>query len=97
MNISLDYDNTYTRDPVYWNQFIDLSARSGHSVYCVTMRYNHQWEADEVINSIGLKIGKDNCYFTNRKNKKEFMFGKNISIDVWIDDNPFFIYTDASS
>jgi len=29
MNISLDFDNTYTRDPYSWDQFIKMMSMAG--------------------------------------------------------------------
>lgn len=91
MNISLDFDNTYTRDPTFWNSFIQYSKHSGHMVYCVTARSVRQ--ADEVISTIGQHVGEENCFFTDMKAKQDYMWSKHISIDVWIDDMPFFITT----
>lgn len=88
MNISVDFDDTYTRDPIFWNRFIEMAWEFGHTVYCVTARENtpiNQWE---VYESIGRLIGKDNCYFTSQMAKAKFMFDKGILIDVWIDDLP---------
>ena len=89
MNISLDFDNTYTRDPKFWNNFIELSKQSGHTIYCVTARSPR--EGLEVFNTIGKLIGEDHCYFTSMTAKRNYMFKQGISIDVWIDDMPFFI------
>ena len=83
MNISLDYDNTYTRDPQMWNNFINLALLSGHNVYCVTLRTPEQ--GDEVRNSIGKLV---NCYFTSMQSKSKYMYAHDICIDVWIDDMP---------
>jgi hydroxymethylpyrimidine pyrophosphatase-like HAD family hydrolase len=89
MNIALDYDNTYTRDPEFWRMVISAAQYRGHTVYCVTARTPNQ--SQEVYDSIGKVIGGDNCYFTSMGAKKDYMFSKGISIDVWIDDMPFFI------
>lgn len=91
MNISLDYDNTYTRDPIFWDEVILLAKRRGHSVFCVTMRYEH--EGKEVKEALENKV--ESIFFTGRKAKDKFMFGKGISIDVWLDDIPFFCCNDA--
>jgi len=92
MNISLDYDNTYTRDPILWNVFIANARGLGHKVYCVTMRSPQ--EGIQVFHDLSGKV--DNIYFTNRQAKKDYMFEQGISIDVWIDDMPFFVYQDAA-
>lgn len=93
MNISLDYDNTYTRDPAYWDKFIALTRQYCHTVYCVTMRYPS--EGDDVIKNLEGKVS--DIFFTSRQAKKDFMFSKGICIDVWIDDMPFFIDNSAIS
>ncbi len=92
MNLSLDYDNTYTRDPEMWNEFINLAQSKGHNVYVVTMRSST--EGREVTEALSNKV--DGIFFTNRKSKSKFMFDRGISIDVWIDDIPFFCDNDAS-
>lgn len=93
MNISLDYDNTYTRDPDFWNAYIDLAKTRGHTVYCVTMR--NVAEGDEVRAQLQDRV--ELILFTARQNKHDYCFNHNVSIDVWIDDMPFFIHNDAQS
>lgn len=93
MNISLDYDDTYTRDPVLFNTVIRLMSSRGHKVYCVTMRTPEEG-AEVHANLSGLVHG---IIFTSRKAKKEFCFNMGININVWIDDSPFFVLQDAAS
>lgn len=85
MNISLDYDNTYTADPVLWNWFISAALTRGHKVYCVTSRTdkpeNHELLRNNLPNNIPV-------IFCNHNLKKEMTDKKNIYIDVWIDDIP---------
>lgn len=92
MNVSLDYDNTYTRDPDLWDDFIILLKRKGHKVYCVTMRNSS--ESKVVFDSLLGKV--DGIFLTDRKAKHPFMFREGISIDVWIDDIPWFIDNNAA-
>lgn len=89
MNISIDFDDTYTRDPLMWNKFI-LDARAhGHTVYCVTARgESFPEEVEEVLATIGRLVGQDNCIFTDGKQKRQVCLNKNINIHVWIDDMP---------
>ncbi len=63
-------------------------------VYLVTMRYDVPYEADEVREALRDKV--DGFFFTGRKAKQKFMFDQGISIDVWIDDMPFFVLNDAA-
>ena len=91
MNISIDFDDTYTRDPIFWDRFIYTAWEFKYDVYCVTAREPLPKFKDEVYNSIGKLIGKDNCYFTDGNAKEKFMVDQGIWIDVWIDDSPKFI------
>lgn len=91
MNIGLDFDDTYTRDPAMWDMLIPLIQARGHKVYCVTGRTTE--ESHNVLVTLGKVIGVNNCYFTSRQSKKNYMFKMNICIDVWIDDNPILIDT----
>lgn len=91
MNIAIDYDDTYTRDPATWDEVIDTFQAAGHMVYCVTMRNVN--ESADVMDSIGKKVP---VFVTDRKAKRAFMFAHGIRIDVWIDDRPDFILMDAA-
>jgi hypothetical protein len=96
MNLSLDYDDTYTRDPEFWDGFIRSARKRGHKVYCVTMRHSFpSKEAYEVADSLNGKV--DAMFFTARKGKRDFMYEQGICIDVWIDDRPDFIVMNAAS
>ncbi len=39
MRISLDFDDTYSRDPDLWDSFIESCKQRNHEVYGITMRY----------------------------------------------------------
>lgn len=86
MNIAVDFDDTYTRDPSLWDNIIRLAQANGHKVYCVTARANPN--DDQVLNSIGKVVGRENCYFTAMQGKRAYMYANNIVIHVWIDDMP---------
>lgn len=88
MNISLDYDDTYTRDPATWNKIVFLLRAAGHKVYCVTYRYPS--EGKDVLNAFGNSL--DGIYFTSRTAKESYMYSQGIRIDVWIDDMPALIH-----
>lgn len=89
MNIGLDFDDTYTRDPEGWNEFIRYFTSRAHTIYCTTFRFPEQ--SQQVYDTIGKVIGYDNCYFTSYQAKRPFMQSKGIMIDVWIDDMPILI------
>jgi hypothetical protein len=86
MNLAIDFDDTYTRDPQMWDAFIGLALKNGHNVYCVTARAHAQDE--QVLGSIGQMVGRQNCYFTAMQGKRAYMWANKIRIDVWIDDMP---------
>ena len=86
MNIALDFDNTYTKDPILWNIFIQDAIVRGHFVYCVTKRSFEN--SMDVYTSIGPRIGESRCHFTSMQSKKKYMDDRGIKIDVWIDDMP---------
>lgn len=92
MNISLDYDGTITRDPEAWLEFVMLMQRQGHTVYIVTMR--NEGEARELKQQWSKHV--DGIFCTSRKAKRSFMYDRGICIDVWIDDEPGWILTDAA-
>lgn len=95
MLVALDYDNTFTRDPKAWIDFIHLMQREGHTVYCVTMRFGtNPKEANEVQQALGHLV--DGVFFTNRKAKRAYMLERGIHVNVWIDDLPDFIIMDAA-
>ena len=89
--ISLDYDYTYTEDPILWNTFLSVAKDRGHQVYVVTMRYPEEPIDDEVARFV------DGVIYTSRKAKKAYVALKDIHIDIWIDDNPLWLFTDATA
>jgi len=92
--ISLDYDDTYTRNPEMWDRVIRELKDSGCTVYCVTLRYP-DFEGEAVRAALHGKVDKIFC--TGRQAKRDFMYSHGIHVHVWIDDNPNFIIMDAAS
>ena len=87
MIISIDYDDTYTRDPGLWDKFAGNAIAVGHQVWCVSAR--HQNHMDEAQETIGRVIGADHCIGTNGKAKRDTLFKeRGVYADVWIDDMP---------
>lgn len=91
MIIALDYDGTYTKDQILWDNFIRICKDRKHTVYCVTMRYPD--ENLEIENTIGKSC---KIIYTSRKAKIKFLESIGIFPDVWIDDQPYFILADAA-
>ncbi len=85
MNIAIDYDNTYTLDPNFWNMFIETTKKSGHKVYCVTNRNTSAELAEPVLQSIGKYCP---VIFAGDDWKSNAVRQQGIQIDIWIDDMP---------
>jgi hypothetical protein len=80
MRIALDYDKTYTADPVLWDGFARDALARGHAVFVVTMRM-----PSEPVDGISLPV-----IYTSRKAKSSV-----VEADIWIDDCPQYIFEDA--
>ncbi len=90
MIIALDYDGTYTEDPISWDDFISYMMKKGHEIVVVTMRYES--EAPEFTLS---PVCACRWFFTGRKAKKPFMHNLGIKPNIWIDDHPQSVFLDA--
>lgn len=84
MIISIDYDDTYTRDKILWDSFIQQAKARGHTVYCVTARC-YTYDSAEVLNDLEHLV--DHVYFTCGMPKEAYMFKQGICVQVWIDDD----------
>lgn len=94
MLLALDYDETYTRDPIFWDAVIDIAMKRGHSVICATMRHDVPHEADEVREALAGKV--ESIIFTGRKAKHNAVHAHGFMPSVWIDDSPHWIHMDAA-
>ena len=87
MLIALDYDHTFSRDPLGWQEAIGVLKQHGHTVVGATMRHDHETsDMSEIYGEIC-----DRIIFTGRKAKRAYLAEKGIMPDVWIDDMPEFI------
>jgi hypothetical protein len=85
MTIAIDFDDTYTADPVLWDQFIAAAIERGHKVYCVTCRRDNEDNRDIV--RIGC-LPKHRHLFTGLSPKRWFCEQRGITVDIWVDDCP---------
>ncbi|MCR4319781.1 MAG: hypothetical protein NUV74_05520 [Candidatus Brocadiaceae bacterium] len=88
MLICLDYDETYTVDPEFWDLVIELALARGHRVICATMRHEH--EAEEMPKTIGKRV--EAIIYTGRKAKFDFVQKAGYYPSIWIDDMPHFLF-----
>jgi hypothetical protein len=80
--LGLDYDDTYSLDPAFWNHVVAFAKLCGHKVVCVTCRPETQ-ENYDACNIPGVLT-----YFTGMAPKDWYMREKGIEVDVWVDDSP---------
>lgn len=96
MLLILDYDDTYTADPIFWNTFVKNALSSGHTVICCTFRndnidyYPH--DNDDIKKSMGM-LGVPIVFAAQYMNKWMAVedAGYIPSNAIWIDDSPQFI------
>lgn len=82
MRIALDWDDTYTRNPVFWDRFIDLCLSFGVDVRIVTQRL----ETNPIRQPLKIPI-----IYTNYTQKRDHCNSVGFIVDIWIDDIPEFI------
>jgi hypothetical protein len=95
MLIALDYDGTYTADPVFWDTFIVSARVHGHTVVCITMRHEHEEHGESAAVLEDMEAHGIQVMFTGRLAKRAFAAAKGLHPDVWIDDSPHCICEDA--
>ena len=84
MNIALDFDDTYTRDPAMWDAFIDMAIGCGHDIRIVTFRKSTM--RDSALDDMIIPV-----IYTEYTQKRQFTNKMGWMVDVWIDDSPEFI------
>ncbi len=90
MTISIDFDETFSKDPVMWGEFAMKADAEGNTVYMITRR------EDTPENQAFIKetIGEHNHAFTGvlligeGMQKADAAKAAGINVDVWIDDSP---------
>jgi len=87
--IAIDWDGTFTEIADVLLPFMLKAKEVGHRVIICTMRFEE--EAGEI---------KDldqvfEVFYTGRKAKMSFLVDLGIDVDIWIDDNPMWIYKDS--
>ena len=84
MIISIDYDDTFTKDKQLWEWFIKKAQSRGHEVICITKRYESM--SEDIKSEMKIKT------FFALKSKLETATNNGFKIDVWIDDKPQSIF-----
>ena len=88
--ICLDYDGSYEKFPELFETIIEKSHELGYKVIMATMRF--ETEREPLLNAIAERIP---VFYTGRHSKMTFLMKLGIHPDIWIDDNPRFLFEDA--
>ena len=82
INIGLDFDDTFTADPVLFTEFVRLARERGHCVFVTTARFQNN------VADIRAALPELEIIASNGKPKRGAIADYGVSIDVWIDDMP---------
>lgn len=88
MNIAIDFDNTFTADPVLWIEFVKKAKQLKHSVYCVTARRDTEENREDIESTFNIWEITLPVFYTSLSSKTWHMEQLGIKIDIWIDDDP---------
>ena len=90
MTISIDFDETFSKDPTMWGEFATKSAADGNTVVMITRREDTP-ENQAIVEGA---LGKYAEAFTEvlligaAMQKADGAKAAGINVDVWIDDSP---------
>lgn len=87
MKIALDYDHTYTADPLLWHNFVMAARQHQHDVRIVTFRLEKREGGNQDILDAASILGIP-VIFCNGEPKASVW-----DADIWIDDAPQMIPT----
>ena len=90
MVISIDFDETFSKDPVMWGEFAAKSAADGNTVYMITRREDTPENQAEIKETIGQYADAftDVLLIGAAMQKADGAKAAGIAVDVWIDDSP---------
>jgi hypothetical protein len=83
--IAIDYDDTYTADPVLWAAVVAVLA-SSHEVICVTARRCTAENRNELRRNLPPQIETIILAYDMPKRMAATRAG--FAVDIWIDDRP---------
>lgn len=90
MTISIDFDETFAKDPTMWGEFAMKSAADGNTVYMITRREDTPENQAEIEETIGQYADAftDVLLIGAAMQKADGAKAAGIAVDVWIDDSP---------
>lgn len=84
MLFAIDYDDTWSKAPIFFNKLVDLIEQNGHSAIIATLRFENTYNKDleeDVKNRIPV-------VYCGHSLKRNFVESKGYKVDIWIDDTP---------
>ena len=88
MKIALDFDDTYTRAPSFWDKFITMAKDHAYDIRIVTFRKSTM--TDPALDWIAVEK-RIPIIFTEYIGKRAYCRYIGWEPDIWIDDSPEFI------
>lgn len=86
MKIALDYDQTYTLDPMFWSRFVSTAKLDGHDVRILTIR-DERFDRTQALAELEQRV---QVVYTRGVAKRWYCshFTDGFMPDIWIDDRP---------
>ena len=84
LTFAVDYDGTFSRDPIAFKKIIRGLLADGHEVRIVTGRTReHPIEDRHLDRLVGVPI-----HYAGPVYKRAYMNAIGVRVDIWIDDDP---------
>lgn len=89
MNIMIDYDGTFGAAPADWMEVINMMQKKGHKYFLVTSR-SMDTPVEHAYWFVENNVPVVYCEY---RAKKDVCIEQGIDIDIWIDNDPYYITT----
>jgi hypothetical protein len=86
MIVSLDFDDTFTADPLAWSSVAQVLTDAGHTVVCISGRDDTEANLSEIRRALPECV--ESIYLCGARSKKAYAERESIPVEVWIDDSP---------
>lgn len=88
VTIAIDFDSTFTADPLFWCEAIDYGRSRGHKFIMVTCRRDTEENHAIIEEFLAVNEIEISVIYTNLGSKIEAVKKRGLVIDIWIDDDP---------
>ena len=78
----IDYDKTWTADPEFWRNVVELALQHQHAFVCVTARNVDREDVEAGIDGLMPIV------YAGDQWKKKAAEECGFAVDIWIDDRP---------